>query len=438
MLNLFKNFIKKKNLFSKKSNILIAISGGVDSMVLANFFYESKINFTIAHCNFKLRGYNSDKDEYLVKNISEKYKVNFYKKNFNINKYSKLNKISIQMAARELRYKWFNDILLKKKFNKIATAHHLNDRIETILFNITKGTGISGLHGVLLKNKKIIRPILFLKKNQIILYAKKKKLQWNEDSSNSINNYKRNLIRNKVIPILKLINPQIENTFQNNIKKFIDTENIFKYYIKKIEKKIITIKNLTYYININKINNKDWNCTILLEILKKFEFNSYQVKNLIDNSKNGKLIFSNSHVLSINKKKWIIRMIENKNKKIYFLNIKNKFLTLNNNIYFFLIFKKKKFNKLSNPNISVLNFSLLKFPLKIRKWQIGDFFYPLGMLKRKKINHFLINQKISIIEKEDIYIAISKEKIICILEYRIDERFKIKKKTNIIYQIKKQ
>ena len=174
MLNLFKNFIKKKNLFSKKSNILIAISGGVDSMVLANFFYESKINFTIAHCNFKLRGYDSDKDEYLVKKISEKYKVNFYKKNFNINKYSKLNKISIQMAARELRYKWFNDILLKKKFNKIATAHHLNDRIETILFNITKGTGISGLHGVLLKNKKIIRPILFLKKNQIILYAKKK------------------------------------------------------------------------------------------------------------------------------------------------------------------------------------------------------------------------------------------------------------------------
>src|ERR1017187_10418267 len=220
MLHRLLDFIKKENLFLTKDKILVAVSGGIDSVVLCELFHQATIKFGIAHCNFKLRDKESDGDEIFVKALAKKYDVPFYSKSFDTALYSKENGISIQMAARDLRYSWFEEIRIKEKYQYIAVAHHQNDVVETVLMNLIKGTGIAGLHGILPKKDKIIRPLLFATREEIEAFAKENKLKFREDSSNQSDKYLRNKIRHQIIPVMKEINPSLESTFADNINRF--------------------------------------------------------------------------------------------------------------------------------------------------------------------------------------------------------------------------
>ena len=240
MLNSFTTYIKKEKLFSKTNTILLTVSGGIDSIVMCELFHQAGLKFGIAHCNFQLRGEESDTDELFVEELAEKYDVQFHSVSFNTAAYAKKNKLSIQLAARKLRYDWFEEIRSQFDYNYIATAHHQDDSIETFFINLIRGTGIAGLHGILPKQNSIIRPLLFTNKKEIELFAKKNKLKFREDSSNASDKYVRNKIRHQLIPLLKELNPNIHQTIADDIQRLSETEKVYKKEITNKRSKIIT------------------------------------------------------------------------------------------------------------------------------------------------------------------------------------------------------
>ena len=224
MLKKFQNYIAAEQLFDLQDSVLLAVSGGMDSVVMAHLFFKAKFKFAIAHCNFGLRGEEADADEKFVKKLARKYKVPYFSEHFDTQAFADQEKISVQMAARVLRYEWFEKIRKEQQFQYLATGHHLNDMVETVLFNLTRGTGISGLHGILPKQDTLIRPMLFADKEMIYEYVVKNELLWREDSSNQSVKYQRNLIRNEIVPLLKNINPNLENTIRQTIEKVTGVE----------------------------------------------------------------------------------------------------------------------------------------------------------------------------------------------------------------------
>ena len=250
MQKLFSTFINKNKLILSSNKILLTVSGGVDSVVMCNLFHNAGIKFGIAHCNFQLRGKESDGDEKFVENLADKYGVPFYCKQFDTKKYSKEHHISTQMAARTLRYNWFQEIRKKEGYTYIATAHHQDDSIETFFINLIRGTGIAGLHGILPKQGKIIRPLLFANKEDILKFSAKQDLSYREDSSNASDKYMRNKIRHSIVPVLRELNPKIETTISSTIKRLQDVETIYKSEIEKQRLNIVSEKDGSIFISI--------------------------------------------------------------------------------------------------------------------------------------------------------------------------------------------
>ena len=440
MIEDFIDYIKKNKLFSPSEKIILAVSGGIDSLVMCELFSQSDFSFSIAHCNFKLRGNESDEDELFVKNMAIKLKVNFYCKKFDAKKYASENRISIQMAARELRFNWFND-LLKKYFpiyKYIATAHHLDDQTETFFINLIRGTGISGLHGIKPKQGNIIRPLLFARRSDIENFANANNLSFREDSSNKSNKYIRNKIRHKLLPLIKEINPEFDYLIQKNIENFKETEEIFKHEISRQKKTIIKEENGIIYFSIYKLLKLKPLRTYLYEFLKPLGFSISIIEDIIDSIKNisGKQFFSPTHRLIKDREFLIISQI-NKSKKHTIFNVSEEDKIIFEPLK--LTFKKIEFNSKvnlkSSKNIALFDFDKLKFPLIIRKWKNGDFFYPFGSNSKKKLSDYFIDNKFSINEKEESWLLCSEEKIIWIIGHRIDNKFRISKITKSILEI---
>ncbi|HKR06734.1 MAG TPA: tRNA lysidine(34) synthetase TilS, partial [Bacteroidia bacterium] len=270
MLELFKTYNQQQKLFTDGSKILLAVSGGIDSVVMAHLFQEAKTKFGIIHCNFKLRGKESDADKKFVKKLASAFKVPFYSRDFAVKEFAETNNISTQMAARDLRYTFFEDKRAENKYDFIAVAHNADDSAETVLLNLIRGTGIAGYHGILSKNKKIIRPLLFAGRADILKYAKKKKITWREDSSNLSDQYTRNKIRLKIIPKLKKINPAIDSSFQNHITQMSEIESLYREYIQKLKEELLEKKGSEIHINIHKLNQHAAPATLLFELLRDF------------------------------------------------------------------------------------------------------------------------------------------------------------------------
>lgn len=448
MLQFLLSYIKKEELFSPSEKILLAVSGGIDSVVMCELFHKANLNFGIAHCNFQLRGVESDEDELFVEKLAEKYAVPFHRVSFDTSVHAKKNKLSIQVAARQLRYNWFEEVRKQFTYKFIATAHHRGDSIETFFINLIRGTGISGLHGILPKQGKIIRPLLFTNKNEIELFSKKNKLKHREDSSNSSDKYVRNKIRHQVIPVLKELNPNLEETINNDIQHLRDVEIIFK---KDIENKRIKIvkqekKHLT--ISIQKLK-KLFPCSIyLFEFLKPYNFNSTVVNEIIESldAESGKQFFSETHRL-IKDREILILESRDKNQdartkiidpgKKFIVKKNQKNLIINDfELSFSSEIQNPKSRIIKSPSIACLDFEKLEFPLEIRKWEKGDFFYPLGMKGKKLVSDFFIDKKLSLSQKENIWLLTSKGKTVWIIGQRIDDRFKITDKTLKIYFVK--
>ena len=441
MHKLLVSYIKKEKLFTLSEKMLLTVSGGIDSIVMCDLFNKAGLNFAIAHCNFQLRGKESDEDELFVKQLAEKYNVRFFCNRFDTSSYADKKGISIQMAARELRYEWFEEIRKKEKLSYIATAHHQDDSIETFFINLIRGTSISGLHGILPKQGRIIRPLLFTKKEEIEKYAKINKLQHREDSSNASDKYVRNKIRHDIVPILKQLNPDLENTMNETLQRLRDVELIYKNEIENKRSVIVKEEKNCSVISIKQLKKLQPLATYLYEFLKPYNFNASTVETIIDglDGESGKQFFSATHRV-IKDRDYLL--VESLKSKVQSLKDSNSIFQIDNDQEEFSVDGLKlKISTILNPKSKILNpnssaaidLDKLKFPLEIRKWQKGDVFYPLGMKGKKKLSDFFIAKKLSISQKENTWLLTSAGKIVWIIGLRIDDRFKITDKTKKIY-----
>jgi tRNA(Ile)-lysidine synthase len=430
MINSVKDNIYKNNLFTKKSKILLAVSGGADSIFLLFVLKDLGYDIQIAHCNFNLRDVESDQDEQFVKDIADKYSIRCYVRSFDTLKFAEENKISIQMAARQLRYDWFEELLVENNFSCIATGHHQDDSIETFLINLIRGSGISGLCGIQMINNKIVRPLLSLKRNQIEYFLTKQNIKYRNDSSNSDIKYLRNNIRHQLIPLLKEINPKIQETISNEINMLNGINNIFKEKVNDIRKSIMIKREELFIIKISDLLNISNLEVILYELLRPF--GSFQVKQIINSLRlqSGKQFFSNTHYILIDRECLIIsQKKETNNKEI-------KIFRTDHEISKPLYMKLSETFDLSivnDPLFAKFDLNKLTFPLLLRKWKNGDKFIPLGMNNFKKVSDFFVDEKYTLNEKKEQWILCSKENIIWIVGKRIDDRYKIASNTKITY-----
>ena len=430
MKNNFLHYIHEHKLFDNKSKILLAISGGIDSVCLADLLIRSGYNVEFAHCNFKLREEESDQDEIFVSDLANKYKIPFHHISFDTNHYALSNKLSIQMAARELRYEWFEKVRREISADYIAIAHNQNDNIETFFINLINGTGLKGLRAIQNKNNFIVRPLMFASRNQIGEYVKSKSLNFREDSSNKSKKYQRNKVRHDLMPLLKQINPSIENTIADEIEIIKNTYSIFKEQVDRVVKEISCQTDDGIKISKNKLIKLEPIDTYLYEILNVFGFTDLKsIKNSIL-SNPGKQFFSKSHRLLIDREFVFIEKVEDD----FFKDILINECTLILNSPINISFKISSNNQIDKiKDTACFDYEKLVFPLVIRKWKSGDKFIPSGMKGFKKLSDYFIDNKINRLLKEKTLLICSNDDIIWVIGHRIDERYKATSKTKKMY-----
>lgn len=433
------SFYKIKNKQSVK--FLLAVSGGVDSMVLVDLFKSKELNFSVAHCNFQLRGVDSDLDEELVTAVCENNSIPLFKTKFNTQYLLDNTNQSIQMLARELRYNWFNELRQKHNFDYVVTAHHLNDQIETFFINLSRGSGLNGLKGINEFNNYLYRPLLSVTKEQIRRYATDNKVHFREDVSNASNKYKRNLIRNKIAPLFKELNPSFEETMLTNLSMIDKSQQFMAKTIEKnLSKGIIKTDGSLIRINKQLLSELSFIAEHLYHYLKTFNFTYSQVVGVVDFVTNkiqsGKIIQTKTHKLLNDREELLLYPIEKDD--IVQVEIKKNVKSVTNPVSLtFDILPISEVKILPQVNKAYLDADKLTWPLTIRKWKQGDTFYPLGMTNKKKLSDFLINTKVNLVEKEKVLVLESNNDICWVINHRLSNKFKITDNTRQVLLITK-
>src|SRR6056297_3321886 len=440
MIEDFQKYITSHNLCLKDDTILLGVSGGIDSIVMMHLFRLSGYKMVLAHCNFQLRGDESDHDENFVMALAENYQIPIHTVCFNTLEVAEKEGISIQMAARDLRYEWFDELRQKHSYDYIAIAHNKNDLIETFLINLTRGTGIKGLTGIKEKSGAIIRPLLFASRKNIEDFCHSNNFEYREDSSNKTTKYSRNLIRHEIIPAFESINPSFIDTMTENINKLKNTEKIYFDTIQELRANIAKEKNRKIYFAIDQLKKLEPIETYLFEFLAPYGFSITQVNDIIASLEGipGKKFLSPTHRLIKDRNELILEEISLARTKPFFIEEATEYIE--HPVYLTLdkIEKTEDFIINTQKNIAQLDYDKLEFPLTIRKWKTGDYFMPLGMKNLKKVSDFFIDQKIPIPEKENVWIIESGNKNAWVAGLRIDERFKITDETTRILQLNLQ
>lgn len=443
LLQQFQQHITLNQLFSPNDTLLLAVSGGIDSVVLCELCKQAGYKFIIAHCNFKLRGAESERDAAFVKQLAQTYNVPLQIKEFDTQAYADERKLSIQEAARELRYNWFAELLAVPTSHSplatcLLTAHHLDDNIETMLMHFFRGTGIHGLRGMLPKQAHIVRPLLFARRQEIKQFATENNLTWVEDSSNASDKYSRNYFRHQLVPLIQKIYPEAENNLANNLRRFADMEELYEQAVVQHKKKLLEQKGGEVHISVLKLKKAQPLNAIVYEIIKTYGFSSAQVDEVIKllDSESGRYIQSATHRI-IKNRRWLIvapaqseqaqnLVIDEDENKIVFENGELVFEQLNG----------KNVQVINDVTIALIDKGELQFPLLLRKWKKGDYFYPLGLKKKKKLARFFIDQKLSMTDKEKVWVLESNKKILWVVGLRIDDRFKLTEATKQVLKIK--
>jgi tRNA(Ile)-lysidine synthase len=380
-----------------------------------------------------LRGEESKRDELFVKELATQLNVPFQVKQFDTNKEMEVRKKGVQETARNLRYEWFDEVIKSDRSTTkkwLLTAHHADDQVETIMMQIFRGTGIAGLQGMKVKTGNIVRPLLFAQRQQLTDYATQHHLTWVEDSSNASFNYTRNFLRHKVIPQIEEIIPELTSNMLVNGKRFEEIEMVYQQKIDEIKKRLIVVKEKSFAIPVNKLKNIQPLDTIMHEIFSGFGFAAHQIPELkkLFEASTGKYISSDQYRVLKNRNWLLIEPIVEQEQIIRIVEQFDKELTLDNNV---LRFQQVAagYDFKNDSQQALLNLSKLKFPLIVRKWKAGDYFYPLGMKRKKKVSRFMIDIKLSLTEKEQQWVLESDKKIVWVVGRRIDERFKIEEST---------
>ena len=447
MITRIQTYIQQHNLANVGTPILVACSGGVDSMVLVDVLLKLNYKIAIAHCNFQLRGKESDEDEQFIQQFASQNNIPFHVIKFDTKTHKQNNDLSTQMAARTLRYEWFEKIRKENGYHCIATAHHLDDQLETILLNITKGTGIKGLTGMSAKNGFIVRPFLEIAKQEILDYATENKIAFREDSSNASDDYQRNLIRHQIVPQLQKINPSLHNSIIDFIDRMNDYEMLSNEQIEVAKKKCYSEKNNIVEIKLGFIKTHKAGQTVLFHLLKDFGFNSNNVNQIyqsyIQTKESGKQFFSETHRFVIDRKSLFIvpKNIEREN-YLTFDKIPNQIIFNNYKIQCSLVPIHEATIKPSN-RYAYFDADKIEFPLMIRYYKEGDYFYPFGMSKqrtpgkagKKKLSKYFKDEKFSLLDKENTSVLFSGEKLIWLVGCRIDDRFKVTEKTKTVLKM---
>jgi len=438
MFKSFKEHINENLSFLNGSKLLITISGGVDSVVLTHICHQLNLNIALAHCNFNLRGKESDADEDFVLQLAEDLNVEVFVESFEIQAYAKQNKLSTQMAARELRYNWFKELALQSHFDYILTAHHADDNFETFLINLTRGTGLDGLTGIPEINNNIVRPLLKFSREDIERYAKSNNVNWREDSSNATTKYLRNKLRHDVIPVLKELNPQLLQNFETTQNHLQDSKVIIEDAVAKIKRKVVSVEDGIIKLHIKKLQKLSNTKAYLFELLKDFNFTAWDdVVNLLD-AQPGKEIYSKTHRLVKDRNFLLLQKnnsdaIQDNVEELQIIELQSKELKIPQGTL--MLEAVEQIGEINQSTIYV-DKDLLKYPLTVRKWQKGDYFYPFGMQGKKKLSKFFKDEKLSLIDKENVRLLCSDNEIFWILNMRLDNRFKISDKTKNILKIR--
>jgi tRNA(Ile)-lysidine synthase len=440
LLPQFQQYIKQHQLFSPNDTLLLAVSGGIDSVVLCELCKQAGYNFIIAHCNFKLRGAESERDAAFVQQLAQTYNVPLLVKEFETQAYGEEHRLSIQEAARELRYDWFAD-LLKPSANlsptSLLTAHHLDDNIETMLMHFFRGTGIHGLRGMLPKQGHVVRPLLFARRQEIKQFAVDNNLQWVEDSSNALDKYSRNYFRHQLIPLVQKIYPEAENNLVNNLRRFADMEELYEQAVAQHKKKLLEQKGQEVHIPVLKLKKAQPLQSIVYEIIKAFGFSPAQTDEVIKllDSESGRYVQSATHRIIKNRRWLIIAPAQLEQAQNLVIDEDETKVVFENGELVFEQLKGKNVQLVNDAAIALIDKAELQFPLLLRKWKKGDYFYPLGLNKKKKLARFFIDQKLSLTDKEKVWVLESNKKILWVVGLRIDDRFKITEATKQILKI---
>jgi tRNA(Ile)-lysidine synthase len=437
MLGKLKSYIHENNLFRNNERIIVTVSGGIDSVVMFDLLLKLGYNCTIAHCNFSLRNQESDGDEQFVRELAKQNDTPVYIKNFETAEYAENNKISVQMAARELRYDWFEELRQELNYDCIATAHNKNDVIETFLLNLSRGTGIQGLTGIKSKSGRLVRPLLFASREEIKRYALSNNLDWREDSSNASAKYSRNKIRLNIIPLFEEINPRFTDTLFDNMRKLKEAEEIYIDAIREKRIKYIFRETGYSWIPVNELIKLHPIDTWAYELLSDYNFSQAVVSDIIKSLDGppGKQFFSSSHRLVKDRGKLFIHPIREENFRKFYIEESVRHISEPIQLNLEVISNSPDFSIPPSPQTACLNFDSLEFPLILRKWEPGDYFHPLGMSNMKKLSDFFIDIKLSLPEKENTWILQSGQEIAWIVGLRIGEHFKIKADTGKILKI---
>ncbi len=437
MITQIQEYIKHHKLFSKQSKVLIGLSGGPDSMVLIHALVQLGYNCIAAHCNFHLRGDDSNKDAAFVSKWCKENDIPLFVIEFDTNEYAATNKISIEMAARELRYNWFEKLREEQNAHVIGIAHHKDDSVETILINLIRGTGIKGLTGIPIVNKHIVRPLLAVSRSQIMEYLAVNKVPYVTDHTNEEEMYTRNILRLKVLPIFEKINPSVKNSILTTANNLKEAEKIYDGYISNA---IDTVLN-DNLIDIEKLKQTYSPQSVLFEMLSPMGFTSSVIEDIANNldSIPGKMYHAENFRLLKDREYLVISdkrldKTEDKGREyLIYTDTTEKNLPLN------LTFKIEEYTpqfKIQR-NKAVLHCDIKKliFPLTLRKWREGDWFVPFGMEGRKKLSDFFSDNKFTLFQKEETWVLLSQNNIVWIVNHRADNRFRITDTTKTVYTI---
>lgn len=428
MLKKVEKYICNNNLLKPDSKIIVGVSGGADSVALLALLNSLGYKCVVAHCNFKLRGDESQRDALFVEELAKKMNLPFYKVEFDTLSFARENRMSIELAARELRYNWFEETRKQCDAGAIAVAHHADDNVESLLMNLTRGTGIRGLTAIPKQNGRVVRPLLECTRNEIMGYLMSIGQRFVTDASNAENKYTRNKFRNEIIPLFEKINPSFSKTITNSVKRFVEIEEIYMAKVEAIKADVVSVDGDFIRIDIAKLLLHGFSNSVLFEILTVYNFHPDTIGKIQEhlNSASGAVFYSNTHRLLHDREFLILTKIVDVVDVAYFIDTDETEI-----VEPFRMQIRKRTGKeiIKQHNVACFDAGKLQFPLKLRRWKKGDTFVPFGMTGTKKISDFLIDNKINRFEKENIWLLLSGDDIVWVIGYRTDNRYKVGAKT---------